>query len=413
MDEKFIENGTLQKYSRNLYLRWRVCELISAGFSNMGIVTSLIDYEIGFSSNRNHYNCDEKNVAFFRWLTLAFTIFAIGFLIQRHRVKVNWYNNRPEQPSQTAKDAISSRKFIRKKKEVLSRQLFIELLILIIFPYPALNLNFTIIQPIRENSHGGIEESIHLCYTVSEFFYIFTYTRLIFLLRALFNFTPYQDDHARYYCARYRTKANVRFSIRCMLRTRPFLMIVSFILPSFFILGIFLRVFERPYVDVSLLNFDSYLNSVWCCAVTMATIGYGDLYPGTLFGRTVAVICAMWGAFAFSMIVFTLESSLQLSQNQNKAFHAITRSRAAALTISASLYYNHIKNMHGTASPQAKIQWKKVGNRLGKFLNTVKLLRTKYNNDRGHDKNKERFKKLNKHVKVIEEKLDRVLGLYD
>ena len=198
-----------------------------------------------------------------------------------------------------------------------------------------------------------------------------------------------------------------------MLRTRPFLMIVSFILPSFFILGIFLRVFERPYMDESGLNFASYLNAVWCCAVTMATIGYGDFYPGTLFGRIVAICCAMWGAFAFSMIVFTLESSLQLSQNQSKAFHSIVRSRAAAKVIYSSLYYSLLKKRFGANNSKALKQKNKVNARLAKFLNTVKLLNTTYSNDRNEDKNKERFKKLNKHMTRIEDKLDRVLGLYD
>lgn len=90
-------------------------------------------------------------------------------------------------------------------------------------------------------------------------------------------------------------------------------MISVIVIPSFFILGALMRVSERPYIYISGKDFDSYLNSVWCCAVTTATIGYGEFYPSTHFGRIIAIICAIWGAFSFTMIVFTLESALQLS----------------------------------------------------------------------------------------------------
>ena len=414
MEDKLITEEGLQHESRKLYLRWRIFELLSAGFSNMGIITSIIDYETGFSDNRNYHNCSEHSTQIFRWITLFFTSIAIFFLLQRHWIKIKWYNSRPDQPNYTQKEALIKRKQLKKQKTFLSWHLLLEILILLVFPYPYLNANFTIIQSKRLNSHEGSDNTVHLCYTLNELFLICSFGRTIFLLRAMFNFTPYQDDHARYYCARYRTKANVRFSIRCMLRTKPSIMIMAFILPSFFVLGYFLRVFERPYSDVSGLNFTSYLNAVWCCAVTMATIGYGDLYPGTLFGRFVAIGCAVWGAFAFSMIVFTLESSLQLNQNQNKAFQAIVKSRAAAKVISSSLYYNVLKNRNGVNSHQAKVAFRKLTKRLQRFKITVKKL---VNNsaavDKNDDKNKERFKKLAKHVMRIEEKLDRVLKVYN
>jgi hypothetical protein len=145
----------------------------------------------------------------------------------------------------------------------------------------------------------------------------------------------------------------------------------------------------------------------------MATIGYGDLYPGTLFGRIVAIGCAVWGAFAFSMIVFTLESSLQLNQNQNKAFQAIVKSRAAAKVIVSSLYFNVLKNRHGNDSHQARVAFKKVLKRLQRYKATVKKLINTSSVDKNDDKNKERFKKLSKHMTRIEEKLDRVLKVYN
>jgi hypothetical protein len=418
MDDKLIVSTTQFTESRKMYLRWRICELISAIFSNLGIITSTIDYETSYASNRTPGNCAEHSDNIFRWLTLALTAVAIAFLYERHKTKTTWKNSKPEEPIYTNEEAVMRRKLSKKKqkrqKKVFSSQFFIELILLLIFPYPHMAGTLTLTTyRVAYNEENHFQTTADLCYTLPELFYTFTFVRLFFLLRALFNFTPYQDDYARYYCARYQTKANVRFSIRCILKTRPFLMIVSVIFPSFFILGIFLRVFERPYDEMSELNFASYLNAVWCCAVTMATIGYGDLYPTTLFGRVVAIICAMWGAFAFSMIVFTLESSLQLSQNKNKAFQAIVRSRAAAKAILAALSYNLAQKRHGSTSRQAKKIKKKMEKKLSKFTSTLKQLTTAMSTIKNDDKNKERFKKLSKHIIRIEDKLDKVLGRYD
>lgn len=409
MQTKLIPPDPLYQHSKSLYFKWRIYELISASLSNFGIISSLIDYESGFSSSRTHENCSEHSTQTFRFITLAFTLLSLYFLLQRHWVKVKWYNTRPDRPIDSNKELKRSQ--IKKKKRFLSWHLLFEILIFSIFPYPYLDAHITIIQSQRENSHDGFDNTVHLCYTLSELLFVFTFVRFIYLLKALFNFTIYQDDNARYYCSRYKTKANVRFSVRCMLRTKPSLMIVAFIIPSFFVLGIFLRVFERPYQDVSKLNFSSYLNAVWCCAVTMATIGYGDLYPGTLFGRIVAISCAVWGAFAFSMIVFTLESSLQLTSNQNKAFQNIVRARSAAKVIASSLFYNLQKTRHGSSSSQAEKVFKKLKKRLTNFKTTIKKLGTNEIINKTEAKNKEKFKKLSRHMLRIEEKLDKFLKI--
>ena len=86
--------------------------------------------------------------------------------------------------------------------------------------------------------------------------------RVFFIMRTLLNFTPYQDDHARFYCSKLKKRANVRFSIKCMMKSHPFIMIYGISFTSFFLLGIPLRVFERPFSDVSGLNFESFENTI-------------------------------------------------------------------------------------------------------------------------------------------------------
>lgn len=392
--------------SRNLYLQWRVAELFSSIFSCLGIVSATADYENSFSIDRSHSNCAENVQQIYRWLTLIFTLVAGYFLILRHYIKSKWNNKRELNIKSN-----EHRRFRRRTKSMFSKGLMFEILILVIFPYPYLVGHVWVNQPLTFDSNGYNDNTIELCYNVSEFLYVLMYIRLWFLLRALFNFTPYQDDHARYYCGKTGTKANVRFSIRCMMKTHPFVIIYCFSFPSFFLLGIFLRVFERPFSDVSGQNFASYQNAVWNCAITMSTVGYGDLFPTTIFGRMVGVLCTMWGAFVFSMIVFTFQSLLELGTRQSEAFKAIKETRTSARVITACLLYSVYKKKFGAESVKARIQMKKVEIRLNKYKTTMKNLK-KLDNGGEEESPIHKLQLLSKQVQNIELKINQLMDGY-
>ena len=261
------------------------------------------------------------------------------------------------------------------RKKFISLRLLFEISILSIFPYPYLTGKITYMQANSLEKSEDYVNSYLLCYTVAEFLYIFMFSRLFFIVRTMINFTPYQDDHARFCCAKSEKKANVRFAIRCMMKTHPFLMIYGTSFCSFVLLGIIIRLFERPYSAISGQNFESFQNSMWVCAESMSTIGYGEMFPSTILGRLVGLICAMWGAFVFSMIVFTFQKMFKLSKNQQLAFSSIKQTRAAARVIVACFTYQVYKVKEGAASDIAGKQMKRVLVRLKKFKETIKRLK--------------------------------------
>jgi hypothetical protein len=106
----------------------------------------------------------------------------------------------------------------------------------------------------------------------------------------------------------------------------------------------------------------------------MSTIGFGDLYPTTVFGRVVGVMCAIMGGFVFSMVVFTFQELLKLGSRQQEAFVNLKQTRAAARVIAEGLSYKLIKDRLGFEHPQAKAKVKKIKKRYEKFKVTMKQI---------------------------------------
>jgi len=50
----------------------------------------------------------------------------------------------------------------------------------------------------------------------------------------------------------------------------------------------------------------------------MTTVGYGDFYARTHFGRIISFLCCIWGVFVVSLMVVTLNNVLSMSSAEEK-----------------------------------------------------------------------------------------------
>ena len=71
---------------------------------------------------------------------------------------------------------------------------------------------------------------------------------------------------------------------------------------------------------------------MWNVIITLASVGYGEIFPKSFYGRIIGVIITFWGLFTVSTFVVTITNLLEFDESEHKAY-----------TMLLNLYYK--KNM--------------------------------------------------------------------
>lgn len=331
--------------SMDQYNQWRMCELISALFGGLGVVVQIVDYEARYSPDRTHENCMEREIGqYYRWLCLLFTVVSVTFMVFRHHTKHLWEMFK-------ASKGLSSTQNYKAKESLFTLGFFLDVTTLCVFPYPHISGRFS--HSIRYLSDSGWS-STTVCYTFAEILYVLMFARVYLILRCVFIYYSLMDRHSRFACAQFNIKANTRFTIRSLVRTRPYMMLVLFWVPISLILAVLIRVFERPYQDCTGLDFEPYKNGLWLSAMTLTTINYADFYPSTHLGRVVAQVMGILGLFLISMMVLIMSRSFTLTWKQQKVFFEMYSTRYSGLVLLAALRMNIERRISGPYSLKTK-----------------------------------------------------------
>jgi Ion channel len=328
--------------SSHLYNIWRGYRLGSAFIGNCAIIPAMIDYEMRYDfANRRYDTCSENTDVpiILRCLVMTMSIISIILLVPYRYYYRKWYRHIPLTYSQLPtmkKLSLTQILAIRKKPgilEYLGGDTISSIILNLISPYPWLDLQFHFNQ-----ERNNVDESV--CYYISEIFYAVMYVRFVILALAVFNYGKFRDSFAWRYCEKYRVPSSATFSLKCYTNERPFEIVFGLmVIPSVLIFGAIIRIFERPMRDPN-LDFEYPGNSYWNAIVVMTTVGYGDIYPITIFGRIANAFCAFCGGIILPMAFVTVGKVLQLKDNEQIASRSIRLSSEAAQCIIAALQYN-------------------------------------------------------------------------
>jgi len=69
--------------------------------------------------------------------------------------------------------------------------------------------------------------------------------------------------------------------------------------------------------DSSQSNLTNYSNAIWYSLATLTTVGYGDLFPGTIYGRMIGYVLMLTSIFIFGLLIGQL-TTLMTTIRENK-----------------------------------------------------------------------------------------------
>jgi hypothetical protein len=150
------------------------------------------------------------------------------------------------------------------------------------------------------------------------------------------------------------------FAVKSLLRSKPFTFMITVALLFLIVLSTATKIIEGPvYAKLvsdgqdpgTLKDFRSWSNCFWYVLVTMTTVGYGDYTAKTNLGRVLSIINAVLGNLILSLLILSLQNSLDFIRNEEKAYLDITEQmflqdleKESANLFSISYKYSKIKN---------------------------------------------------------------------
>ncbi|OMJ92052.1 hypothetical protein SteCoe_5256 [Stentor coeruleus] len=192
--------------------------------------------------------------------------------------------------------------------------LMLELIICSVFLPPHINISFS----------GEMLGNNYL-YHIGEIILIFMLLRIYLVLRLYEHFSKWASSKARNICRSYSTVSNTHFAIKSDLKQRPFITIFTFFTIAIIALGIAVMIAERSVAASRNLDMGQLTNNEWLIFVTMATIGYGDIFPVTHHGRFFCIVACVGGMVLVSAFIVSLNQASELNKEQQAAYLAIKK----------------------------------------------------------------------------------------
>jgi len=120
------------------------------------------------------------------------------------------------------------------------------------------------------------------------------------------------------------------FALRSCFHRRPWFLLFSMFLIGSFLSSVFIWAAEREVQPVSLSE------CFWLTAVTMTTVGYGDITPKSLLGRIMSTITCFYGICAIALCVATVTKEFDLTDRQRLLVQRIHNAKAIEARRSAA-----------------------------------------------------------------------------
>jgi hypothetical protein len=157
---------------------------------------------------------------------------------------------------------------------------------------------------------------------------VFSLLRVYFFLKIFKHLTKWTSSLAEYICDKYAANASTWFAFKAFQKENTFLILLFIFILSCYCFGMGVKTFELLYwehFDTPSQDWSYQWNAMWFVFVTMTTVGYGDLFPRTQFGRSITILSCFVGVYFVSMMMVFMTFKSIPSEKESKAFKLITR----------------------------------------------------------------------------------------
>ena len=235
---------------------------------------------------------------------------------------------------------------------LFNKDYFLRLFVILVSPIPYYDSVITMTAMSEDK-----KSFINVYYLLSDFILVFMFFRVIFLTRAISNYSVFMDRYSKKICKTYGVTNRNAFAFKCFVNSRPITTIGIILVGSVLLLAFALRIFELPYsVAIGSVVWYRYFDSCWFTVVTMTTVGYGDATPVTICGRMVGIVTMCWGNFLIALLISSLSGLFNLNQDETQAMDHLMKTRSAARSITYFMRFLHAKKHSTLGAPTTKAQ---------------------------------------------------------
>ncbi|CAG9333017.1 unnamed protein product [Blepharisma stoltei] len=306
-DNILIDNKKVQKLKlsfAHLTEQYKVRELlkkIDTISALCGLAAIPLEYFQNEEFRSNDFTSNHK-VLTMRVFELLLTIALIFCLTIRYRVNKDLMSLRKRNQES---DGLNASNFLS--------GLALEIAICIVFTPPGLDYTFS----------GHVLSGTYK-YTFSDVALEIMILRMYLFLRLYGHYSKWNSNLAKDLCHKFGTDNDFIFAIKSDIKDRPYTTIGVALTGLIIIYGVAIRTVERgftgPYMAA---NMDQLFNDEWLTFITMFTVGYGDFYPSTHFGRLFSTIACISGLVIISMFIVALTITSEFDKNQTLAYMGI------------------------------------------------------------------------------------------
>jgi Ion channel. len=302
--EVSLEDGRVTKA---YFDRLRMVELGTFIMSLIGIGLSVLQYEIEFEQMNRKWSL------FLLWIIFISSILLVAMTFIRYLLRLEFRKRRNAIPETSTIWSTGEWPYM-----------LAECILVFVHPSPFLyDVSFEM---------NTLYDNVRIFYYVNDLLGMILFLRVFVIFRVALMNTYWYSNRAQRLCEMYDCDPGYFFAIKCIMREYPIRIVFLGLFLSLPIFGYWIRVSERPIIrtitDPHEWNFDSYFSSMWNVIISIATVGYGDYYVKTLFGRIIVFFCCMWGSCVVSLMVVSVTTVLEMSFLENKAYHVLKRLRA-------------------------------------------------------------------------------------